>query len=91
MVIRYGGMKLILEEDKIVDIRQMLSTIITKVYNNEKDFIEHFFQHLVGHELEEFYMASSICRVQLWHGMEGSTTEVVRTQDVLDWLDELNN
>lgn len=93
MVIGYGGIRLILEEDKVMDIRDMLNTIITKVYENEREFLSrvyHYSEKLDSLELDSFYMASERCQLTLLSYNGSRFTDTVKTQDVLDWLEELD-
>jgi len=75
-----------------MNIRQVLSTIITKVYENERDFLVKVYPKVSDNfEIDGFYMASERCHITFLNHDGSRFTDTVKTQDVLDWLDELDN
>ena len=65
-----------------------LSTRIQKVFDNEKLFMQKFFEPEYGEweELLEFYMASERCRIAVLDTTGCTTTTTFKTSEILDWL-----
>lgn len=65
-----------------------LSTRIQKVFDNEKLFMQKFFEPELGEweELLEFYMASERCRIAVLDTAGCTTTTTFKTSEILDWL-----
>jgi len=66
----------------------MLKSRIQKVYDNEKLFMQKFFEpeHGEWEELLEFYMASERCRIAVLDTTGCTTTTTFKTSEILDWL-----
>lgn len=65
-----------------------LNTRIQKVFDNEKLFMQKFFEPEYGEwgELLEFYMASERCRIAVLDTTGCTTTTTFKTSEILDWL-----
>jgi isopropylmalate/homocitrate/citramalate synthase len=65
-----------------------LNTRIQKVFDNEKLFMQKFFETEYGEweELLEFYMASERCRIAVLDTTGCTTTTTFKTSEILDWL-----
>jgi hypothetical protein len=65
-----------------------LSVTIQKVFDNEKLFMQKFFEPEYGEwgELLEFYMASERCRIAILDTNGRTTTTTFKTKEILDWL-----
>lgn len=76
-----------------MNIKSELARIIQKVFDNEEDFMKEVYLKddptRIDDELVSFYMASERCKLCMVHPSGRHYTDSVKTQDVLDWEENL--
>lgn len=72
-------------------LKESLDYSICKVFENERNFIVHFFKDFEGYEISGFFMASGMCVVRLEDGVGNIEENYIYTDHFIDWLIELED
>lgn len=64
-----------------------LEFLVSYAFDEADRLMEKFFPSLDWWSFDEFYMSKSLCRIQL-SLEEGSITQVIKTSEYIDWVEE---